>query len=275
MSACSFHKLTITNPVPTSLAPSGSMATLGTGTTCSISQQYSLTDASNPIGVIPYTGQPTLERTLFNDYWQDLVKGYGMRVKYWRHGFDFTTADALYGEQPTARFEDDELLAGVAEMTNNSTTLQRFGFQATSDVKLMITIEEFARVFGTTIRPKSDDIFTFVDVYNDRPASFGPRIFQVTYVDDEAPDTNMLGGHYVWTIEAVRFQPSYEPNIPSETTEDSTLQTTEDANIGLLIGGSTPKSPPKPYEQVVDDESAEDFDIDHRGENNDEVYGGY
>lgn len=274
MSACSFHKLTITNPVPV-LQPAGPMTMLGSGANCSITEQYSLSDASRPIGYIAYTGQPNTERLLFNDYWQDLVKNYGVRIKYWRHGFDFTTADALYGEQPTAAFADSELLAGAAEMTNNSTTLQRFGFQATNDIKILITIEEFARVFGTTIRPKSDDIFTLVDVYSDRPASFGPRIFQVTFADDESPDTNMLGGHYVWTIEAVRFQPSYEPNIPSETAENNTLQVTEDANIGLLIGGSTPKSPPKPYTQVVDEEAAEDFDIDHSGENNDRVYGGY
>lgn len=273
MSACSFHKLVITNPVPT-LNPTGPMSTLGSQSSCPIAEQYSLTDPNNPIGRVPYSGQATPERTLFNEYWQDMVKNHGVRVKYWRHGFDFTKADTLYGEQPTAQYADSDLLAGVAEMTNNSTTLQRFGFQATSDVKLLIAIPEFARVYGS-MRPKSDDLFTLVDMYNDRPDSFGPRIFQVTYVDDEGPDTNILGGHYVWTIEAVRFQPSFEPNTPSETTQDLTLQVTEDSAIGLLLGGSTPKSPPKPYTQVADEESAADFDADYRGEDNDKIYGGY
>ncbi len=275
MSACSFHKLVISNPVPV-LEPAGSMATLGANVVpCNIVEQYSLTDPTNPVGYIPYTGQNTPERELFKSYWQDLIRTYGLRIKYWRHGYNLEIHDALYGEQPTATFEDSELMVGVPEMTNNSTTLQRFGFQATSDVKLMIAIDEFIRVFGIGARPKADDLFTLIDVYNDRPAQFGPRIFQVTFIDDEGPDTNMLGGHYVWTIEAVRFQPSYEPNIPSETSESNTLQATEDDHIGLLINGTVPASPAKPYSQTSEQQTDDDFDSDQRGENNDVVYGGY
>lgn len=275
MSACSFHKLAITNPVP-QLAPERSMAGLASTTVaCPITQQYSATDPASPVGYIPYTGQPTPERQLFTSYWQDLIRRYGMRIKWWRHGFDFREADTLYGEQPGAKYADSELLIGVAEMTNNSTTLQRFGFQATSDVKLLIAIEEFARVFGTTIRPKSDDLFTFVDVYNDRPSQFGPRIFQVTFIDDEGPDTNFLGGHYVWTIEAVRFAPSYERNIPSETQQPLTLQGSEDDVIGILPNGLQPTSPPKPYSDTVDEQAEQDFDISARNEGSDKVYGGY
>lgn len=266
MSACSFSKLLASNPPP-SLDPCVRGCNL---------QPYSLTDATNKIGVLPYdgVGATSPDRDRFKSWWQALVRRNGVRIKYWRYGYDFTNQDFLYGEAPTAPFEDDRLLAGAANLTNNAVTMQRFGFSASSDINVIIPIQEFVRVYGADARPHSDDLFTIVDAYTDRPNNFGPRIFQVTYADDEGPDTNQLGGHYVWTLEAVRWQGSHQPNAPTENKESSATEATEDAFVGVLAGGSSPQSLPRPYTDTADQMAQNDFDQTQAGER-DAVYGGY
>ena len=52
-------------------------------------------------------------------YWEDLNKNYGLVVKYWKHGYDLSEHDAIYGEHTTADFgtpRDVKVLLNIENM---------------------------------------------------------------------------------------------------------------------------------------------------------------
>ena len=254
MSACSLQRLVITNPVPVINPCSDAYCA-----------PNDLTDPTRQLGILPYAGTLSPEQQLYNNVWQDLVRSRGVRMQYWRYDYDLTAQDIQYGEMPTAEYDPVKLLMGMAEASDSASTLARYGFVAQSDIKLIIPISEFERVFGT-YRPKPQDLICIIDAHATRFRDFGPKIYEVRHADDESAEYNFLGGHYVWIIEGVRWKPSYEKGAPTEdktTTQHN--QISDDTNIGTLPGSLLPATPPKGYPAEIDEVADADFDQSTQG----------
>ena len=103
-------------------------------------------------------------------------------------------------------------------------------------------------------------------------APFGPNIYEITTVRDEdiAGNLNPMMGHYVWKIEAIRFDNSYQPNAP---VENGSNMVNDAPYYGKLPGGSETPENGKLYPQTTDKE--EDRYWDHNKYKLDQVYGGY
>ena len=103
-------------------------------------------------------------------------------------------------------------------------------------------------------------------------APFGPNIYEITTVRDEdiAGNLNPMMGHYVWKIEAIRFDNSYQPDAP---VENGSNMVNDAPYYGKLPGGSDTAENGKLYPQTTDKE--EDTYWDHNKYKLDEVYGGY
>lgn len=103
-------------------------------------------------------------------------------------------------------------------------------------------------------------------------APFGPNIYEITTVKDEdiAGNLNPMMGHYVWKIEAIRFDNSYQPDAP---VENGSNMVNDAPYYGKLPGGSNTPEANKLYPQTTDKE--EDTYWDHDKYKLDQVYGGY
>lgn len=103
-------------------------------------------------------------------------------------------------------------------------------------------------------------------------APFGPNIYEITTVRDEdiAGNLNPMMGHYVWKIEAIRFDNSYQPDAPIE---NGSNMVNDAPYYGKLPGGTETPENGKLYPQTTDKE--EDTYWDHSKYNLDKVYGGY
>lgn len=103
-------------------------------------------------------------------------------------------------------------------------------------------------------------------------APFGPNIYEITTVKDEdlAGNLNPMLGHYVWKIEAIRFDNSYQPNAP---VENGSNMINDAPYYGKLPGGTETPENSKLYPQTTDKE--EDRYWDHNKYKLDQVYGGY
>ena len=101
-----------------------------------------------------------------------------------------------------------------------------------------------------------------------------PYLFEVTERRDEMVTQsgyNTFMGHYVWILHCKRFDFSYDPGVAGEC---GNQQVSDEKNIGIQPGGSQPVTPPKKYEDNVEDESDDIWDYGYPG-NNTDVYGGY
>ena len=264
MSALGFQKLVINNPIPT-LNPCGPHSSSQTNGKRDL-------ESGRQTGIIPYGDAQSKERDNATGWWKELMNNFGMRIKYWQHGYDLGKHDFVYGEHTTAEFEPDELILGMVEKAGESAMFSKFGFQGAAEMRVAIEIDEFYRIFGENSKPQSGDLFTMPDVYSDRPGGLGIKIFEVTFPDDDAVDSTFLGGHYVWMIDAIRWEPSYEDGAPEEP---GGSPMSDDSPIGILpTFGNTP-SKPKAYEQEIDEDVKENFDQEIDNGGRDSVYGEY
>lgn len=231
-----------------------------------------INNASGPngrIGSIPYCDERSGEMETYREWWDGITKQYGVRMDYYVSKFRIKGQQAmLFGENPSAGFYPPKRLIGMVEMNPENSILSRFGIQVTGEVKIVITFSEFKHFFGPKIYPKSGDLIMLTDAYCDRPMQFGPKIYEITSKTDEViNETNFMGRHYVWTLDAVRYQPSYESGAPEEAKIPPIAS--EDKNIG-----SSDKPIKKQYTETADQFAKENFDPQIKG-SKDFIYGGY
>ena len=201
------------------------------------------------------------ERNNFSLWWMEQIEHYGVTVNYYTHGYSLSTADYLYGEDPTSKFLSAGKVNMVTSITNDSILLAKFGVMADCDMTAMIHLSSFYNTFGAGTEPKSGDIIELTEYggWGDRPNGRGAALYEITERDDEyLPNINQLMGHYVWLIKCRRFEYSMEPGLhaePKNTQLNDTTQTgrlSGGANPSELLGSQTPNN--------VDSDGAKLFD---------------
>ena len=205
------------------------------------------------------------DRDRIQKYWDDLTRQYGMNVKYWANGYDLDEHDSLYGEHPTSMFIGPKELRALVNIENQNVILSKFGMMTDTDIEFYIPIPAFKAVWGGRI-PNRGDLIQVLDEACDRPEDQEAKVFQITEKRDTVEPVDPFAGHYVWYLEAKRFDFSYEDNAPDEGGE----QITDTDFVGIMEGGTQETSPEKTYGPNVDDKAQEDLDDGKSG-----VYGNY
>jgi len=104
------------------------------------------------------------ERTLFESYWSELIGRWGTNVEYYTYNYSLTTQDYLYGEDPVASFQEPVNVVMFADIASEAVLLSKFGIQTDADVTLLVTMADYARVFGEGVEPKSGDVIRLTEL---------------------------------------------------------------------------------------------------------------
>lgn len=105
------------------------------------------------------------ERELFSIYWDELVGRYGTKVEYYTYNYDIALSghDFVYGEHPTASFSEPLTIVALADIQSDAMLLSKFGIDTNADIMLIVTMRDYARIFGENAEPKSGDVIRMVE----------------------------------------------------------------------------------------------------------------
>ena len=203
----------------------------------------------------------TQERLNFSGWWYEQIQHYGVQVNYYTNGYQLSTQNFLYGEDPTATFVETGPVIMLTDITNDAIMLSKFGIMADCDMTAVMHISGFYNTFGPGKEPKAGDLIEMKEYggAGDRPNGRGAPIYEITERDDQALNQsgNALMGHYIWVIKCKRWEYSSEPGMHSEP---KNLQTSDGEDYGRDTGGTNPAELIQPYPDGVDIAAKEIFD---------------
>lgn len=225
----------------------------------------------------------TTEIENFNRWWKEQINLYGMKVNYYINKYSLSAHDYFYGEQPLAGFTPPVSMRFAVTLSNDSVILSKFGLQGTADLTALISIDTFSEnLTSSTLsgianiydyEPKSGDLIELSDYGKTRPNGRSGQIYEITErVDQKGGANNQLLGHYVWMIQAKRYDYSFETaSAPREAKMDQVYDNKSDGFLNNL-----PKIlETKEYTQFVDKDSQRVFDYAQHPQSNTGVYGDY
>jgi len=236
------------------------------------------------------------EQYLYDNYWREQIDTYGQIATYYVNAYNVLSADNIYGEDPTQIYATPIDIIMAINLSENATTLAKFGLQSDDEITAYVHLSSFADTFSNAyitfsdsttaavfptqynqVQPKAGDVFVLSEYGRGRPGTRGGKQFEVTEIlDEDISQTNQLGGHYVWILKAKRFDFSYEPGLSAEVGSD---QVYDQANLGILSGGSQLPSPSKKYNEkdplTSIDQVGTTVVFDMTAMDNTDVYGSY
>lgn len=226
----------------------------------------------------PETNAP--DREIISDWWNDQILQYGVKIRYYRYGYPggytIDGQNFLYGEYPTAKFENSRDFIALVQIQSENTFLNKFGLGTDADATMVIHISAFQTAYGElSAEPNSGDMVELIEFGStNRPNGRGAALYEVTKRDDEELGlTNALQGHYVWFINLKRAEYTYQPGLSAEK---ASYQLNDSKLLGILPGGTqtpTPSADQAYPNDWVDKEAKKIFD--YEGTGFDSPYGGY
>ena len=223
------------------------------------------------------------ERAIFGSLFRELINNFGVEINYYINGFNLSAMNALYGEHPTQEYYGPIVIKSYVEL-EEGISLSQYGMMSDDELTAYISIKEFTDKFalssylftdnGQRVEPKSDDLIEITSLGCDRPGDRGSKIFRVTQALDQSVQEgiNPLMGHYVWKLNAKRYETSHETNSPMEPGDDQVYDNTHSGKIESSLF-PTLSTPQKLYDYNVDTESKTNvYDMDRTNNN---IYGDY
>ncbi len=114
------------------------------------------------------------ERAYIEQQWNELTQMYGTSINYYTNLYSLSGHDAIYGENPTAGFSSPIQMLALAQMSNDSLLLSKFGIMTNADLVLVIPIKMFADEMGNArAEPKSGDLIELTELGLTRPGGGG------------------------------------------------------------------------------------------------------
>lgn len=221
-------------------------------------------------------GDRGYESTNFYNWFDEQISMFGQEVTYYTYNYQLTGHDPIYGEQPSASYDQGKNIVMFIELNESSIMLSKFGIQPDDDVTAFVAISSFMTTMSaasaTRPEPKSGDVFTLTEYGNGRPEGRGGKSFEITQrLDQEVSKINPLMGHYVWMINAKRLEYTFTPGLTAEKKSD---QVTDDSFSGRLSGHTNPQTETKiDSTNTSTTESKKVFD--YNTTDDDDVYGDY
>lgn len=222
------------------------------------------------------------EQLVYDMAFKDLINSYGVPINYYVNTFNLSTADTLYGEEPTRPYQGPFDLQMYIELNENAINLSRFGFASDDDLTGYLHIDTFTDTisnlvdyasFGQSIEPKSGDIIEITALGCDRPNGRGPKWFEVTErVDQDVAAINPILGHYVYRLRAKRYEYSFEPGLSGERQNQQVYENSFSGILSSNIPGVS-ASEEKSYPGDVDSKSR--TEVLDMSVNDTDIYGTY
>ena len=256
-------------------------------------------------------GNFSAEQIMYDTSYSDLINNFGIPVNYYINTYNLSSADNLYGEQPTAVFYGPITIMMFVELNENAINLSKFGFASDDELTGYVHIKtfsdemagkefyilasdgsfisytntqtflqggDFSNYFtyinnGQSIEPKSGDLIELTPLGCDRPNGRGPKIFEITErTDQDVSSINPLLGHYVYRLRAKRYEYSFEPGAPQEQENNQVYENTFSGKISSSIPDEG-ASDPKSYPTNIESESKSK--VLDMTVNNTDIYGEY
>ena len=222
----------------------------------------------------------TNDEELIGEIIDEVIKTKGTLTGYYVHTYNTLSADAIYGEQPTAAYHPPKDIVMYIELEEDAVEYSRFGWRSDDSVTAYVHISSFATAFsgdnvhsdnGQRVEPKADDVFQLVEYGKARPGQRDGKYFIVTErMDSDIANMNPLGAHYTWRVRAKRFEWSFEPGLSGEGGDD---QVYDDTFFGRLSGTNEKTDTKTGSASDADTISKNDiFDMDN---NNTNPYGDF
>lgn len=114
------------------------------------------------------------EQLIYDQSYKDLINNFGYVIDYYLHTFNLSSANTLYGEEPTAVFYGPIPVKMYMEINNEAISLQSFGFDAADDFTGYVHIKSFEEALSSRdffVQTISGDILPL----DDYVASFTPE----------------------------------------------------------------------------------------------------
>jgi hypothetical protein len=238
--------------------------------------------ASIPCGQFFNPGNFQAEQLIYDLAYRDLINNFGVPVNYYVNTTNLSTADVLYGEEPTSIYSLPVELLMYIQLNEASINLTKFGFSSDDDLTAFVHIDTFTLTlssvidyesFGQSIEPKSGDVIEVTALGCDRPNGRGSKWFEVTErVDQDVASINPLLGHYVYRLKAKRYEGSFEPGLSGERVNQQIFENSFSGILSSNIPGVS-ASEVKSYPGDIDLTSK--LDVFDMSVNNTDVYGDY
>lgn len=198
---------------------------------------------------------------------ENYASNYGMEISYFSTGYNIEDSNKIYGENPTAKYRGPRKIKAIIDFQSYNTFITKWGVMSDLDIIIYIPIKSFQDVWGS-VYPLAGDLFLIDDSSCDRPLNQSPIVFEVTEKNDSINPADFMGGHYVWKIQAKRYDNSYEPGAPQENSLGGPVDSAEYGKIESSIEEVEINDSKDNHD--VDKDAKEDFDSP-----NSSIYGKY
>jgi len=121
-------------------------------------------------------------RAMYSDLWNEYINRFGVMTTYYVHGYNVKTQDDfIYGEDPTAPFDDGITVNMMVDYQLDSLMLSKFGIENLSDLTAIVSIKDYQNKFGLNAEPKPGDVLELTEagwlasempIYDDAPEHF-------------------------------------------------------------------------------------------------------
>lgn len=102
-------------------------------------------------------------RDMYLSLWNEYINLYGVKTDFYVHGYDKNNHNFLYGEDPTAEYEESKSVNMMLEFQSDALMLAKFGIETNADVVAYVSVEDFRNIFGINKEPKSGDVIELVE----------------------------------------------------------------------------------------------------------------
>jgi len=220
---------------------------------------------------VPKCGDNLIEQS-HRDQYLEYARNYGQTISYQPVKYNFNTHNFIYGEDPTSGYHYARRMKAIIDFSSYTTFLTKFGIMSDADITIYIPISQFNQVWGSPqgeTYPLAGDLFIIDDSACERPLGQSPMVFEVTDKDDKIKPVDFMGKHYVWRLQARRFDYSYEPNAPVEKFLSENSGDTKE--YGRMPDGDNPPDiSTKEYD--VDEFAVKEFKVPAKEQS---IYGSY
>lgn len=169
-------------------------------------------------------GNLQCEQLVYDQAFNDLINNYGIPISYFCNTFNTLSADLLYGEQPTQRFEGPLQMQMYVELSDDALSLTKFGFDPGDEFTGFVHISTFQTAASAAfdyalfnqfaIEPKAGDLISLSALGCDRPNGRGEVVYEITErMEQDMSALNPVLGHYVYRLRGKRFNYSFENGL--------------------------------------------------------------
>ena len=93
------------------------------------------------------------ERLMYSNWWREQIDMYGQKVLYYRNLYNVATANNIYGEQPTARFQNPRPVIMAIKLSENALILSKFGYMSDEQCTAYMHISSSMQYFHLKMNP--------------------------------------------------------------------------------------------------------------------------